>query len=520
MIDIPTLSLVSALSSFALFFVIFAFWRLLPQEFSLRYWMASSILLVVGEVLISLRNVIPDLISIATTNSALILAVGLQYVATRSLLGLRAGRPWHWIAAVTNFAADIYFTYIEPSSTARVIIYSIIAAPFDAGCGQLFWSDKETRTRKFGQIVALVYFFGAITHMMRGVFAIGVILDSSIRNAYWLIFSIPFFYQIIRHPAIIVIIALKVGSALQEKVDATNSKLAEALEFNRTLLLTSPIPMGVYVASGQCILVNEAHAQLVGATCEALLALNFRNIASWQKSGLLDQCLTALAHHLPQQREFNIVTTFGRNIWIEARILPTHLNGEDHLLIQFIDLTERKRLEEELRHIAFHDSLTLLPNRRLLLDRLKHAALVSGRQHSHVAVLFIDLNRFKQLNDTHGHDAGDQLLIEVARRLQRTLRDSDTVARLGGDEFVVLLEGLAGEADQAAEQAGSVAGKINRALSEEFFLSDISYKCSASIGTKLFLGDDVDADQILKDADAAMYKAKNPKAGNGQPGGA
>jgi len=176
------------------------------------------------------------------------------------------------------------------------------------------------------------------------------------------------------------------------------------------------------------------------------------------------------------------------------------------------EVDERKRLEEELRHFAFYDALTRLPNRRLFLDRLHQAQLNSARQKSHVAVMFLDLNNFKELNDTHGHDIGDQLLMDVARRLQCTVRESDTVARLGGDEFIVMLEGLGSDAENARDYAVALAGNIRHVLGREYILGDIRHQCSASIGIKVFLGTDEDPDQILKDADTEMYRAK-PRSG-------
>lgn len=299
---------------------------------------------------------------------------------------------------------------------------------------------------------------------------------------------------------------------LEETVAERTRSLADALAFSEAILLNSPIPVGVYAASGKCVLANDAYAQFVGATRDVLLAQNFHNIPAWQETSLLGDCLTALAHHAPQHREAKAVTSFGKEVWLEYRILPTQLHGTDHLLIQFFDLTERKRMEEELRHIATHDLLTRLPNRRLLIDRLQRALRASRRQSSYLAVLFLDLNKFKLLNDTHGHEAGDKLLIEVADRLGRVVRDSDTVARFGGDEFVVLLEGLGAKHDQAAEYATSVADKIRKTLCTEYVLGDIRHYGSASIGIKVLFGDEEDPDQILKDADAAMYEAKKEAA--------
>jgi diguanylate cyclase (GGDEF)-like protein len=165
-------------------------------------------------------------------------------------------------------------------------------------------------------------------------------------------------------------------------------------------------------------------------------------------------------------------------------------------------------VESRLREMAFTDALTQLPNRRLLLDRLKQALNSSKRQCSYGAVIFLDLNEFKQLNDTHGHNVGDQLLIEVANRLQLLVRASDTVARLGGDEFVVLLVNLGAELLHATAHANSIAEKIKSALNEEYVLGDIRHHGSASVGIKLFIGDQVDPDQVLHEADEAMYESK------------
>ena len=172
--------------------------------------------------------------------------------------------------------------------------------------------------------------------------------------------------------------------------------------------------------------------------------------------------------------------------------------------------TDARIAEEKIRNLAFYDPLTNLPNRRLLMDRLGFA-MVSGARHSRKrALLFVDLDNFKALNDTHGHEVGDQLLIEVANRLQQVVRDSDTVARFGGDEFIVLLAGLDDDLAKANEQVASVSDKIHRVLNAEYLFDDLRYQGSVSVGAKLILGDDADADadQILKEADKAMYAAK------------
>ncbi|GAA0765883.1 diguanylate cyclase [Ideonella azotifigens] len=182
------------------------------------------------------------------------------------------------------------------------------------------------------------------------------------------------------------------------------------------------------------------------------------------------------------------------------------------------DISRQKAMEEEVRSLAFHDPLTRLPNRRLLLDRLRHAQQNSRRLNSHGAVLFIDLDQFKELNDRHGHDAGDRLLVEVARRLRSAVRESDTVARLGGDEFVVICENLGQELAVASEAADGVREKIAQALAQPWLLSMGMASCvGASIGVRLFFGGDDDLDQLIQDADRAMYDDKaRRRAGRGE----
>tara|TARA_R110002049_G_scaffold144478_3_gene306744 strand:+ start:8907 stop:10832 length:1926 start_codon:yes stop_codon:yes gene_type:complete len=310
----------------------------------------------------------------------------------------------------------------------------------------------------------------------------------------------------------IIVSLLLAARRLKHLVAERTQHLSETMAFNETILTNSPLPMGVYGENGQCVLINNAYAKLMGESREQLLNQNFNNISAWQKNGLQEDCKLALSQKSTQSREINSVNSSDKDIWLECRIVPTLLNTKTHLLIQFIDLTDRKHLEEELRHIAFHDALTKLPNRRLLQDRLLHALHTSKRQNKHAAIIFLDLNKFKQLNDTHGHELGDQLLIEVASRLQRNAREADTVARLGGDEFVVLLEGLNENLTSATEQVNMIANNISTTLSEEYILGTIRHHGSVSLGIKIFKGDKTTPKEILKEADEAMYKVKKGKA--------
>ena len=172
------------------------------------------------------------------------------------------------------------------------------------------------------------------------------------------------------------------------------------------------------------------------------------------------------------------------------------------------DITERKLREDENQRLAFYDTLTGLPNRRLLLDRLSQAMVTSGRNQKHGALLFLDLDNFKDLNDTMGHDVGDQLLERVANRLTTCIRQGDTVARFGGDEFVVMLEDLNTDVKSAIDQVKTVSEKILATLNLPFELQGKTHYSTPSIGIAVFSGQVDGVDELLKRADLAMYQAK------------
>jgi diguanylate cyclase (GGDEF)-like protein/PAS domain S-box-containing protein len=194
--------------------------------------------------------------------------------------------------------------------------------------------------------------------------------------------------------------------------------------------------------------------------------------------------------------------------WLTITAVVDPQDRVSHYVAVFSDITERKATEEQVRRLAFYDPLTQLPNRRLLQDRCEQALRGSARHKNHGAVLFLDLDRFKLLNDTRGHDMGDLLLQEVARRMLACVRAEDTVARMGGDEFVVVLQELSSDPQTALEQARAVAEKIREALDQPYSLGEFTHDSSPSIGVCLFGGRETTVTELLMHADQAMYQAK------------
>ncbi|HRF10800.1 MULTISPECIES: two-component system response regulator [Candidatus Accumulibacter] len=224
---------------------------------------------------------------------------------------------------------------------------------------------------------------------------------------------------------------------------------------------------------------------------------------------------TGIGHHL----EYRFVTAGGGIRLIESRggVIRDNEGRIKRVVVVSHDITERKAAEEKIHHLAFYDALTQLPNRLLLNDRLQQTMAASKRSACYGALMFIDLDNFKPVNDRHGHEVGDLLLIEAANRLKTCVREADTVARFGGDEFVVMLGDLHTDRIESSAQAAVVADKIRIRLSEPYLLTirlegrtdtTIEHHCTASIGVTLFLDHEVSRDDILKRADTGMYQAK------------
>jgi|GEM_PF-864310 len=201
----------------------------------------------------------------------------------------------------------------------------------------------------------------------------------------------------------------------------------------------------------------------------------------------------------------------GSDIWVQAHISPVkNPQGEvTHFLAIEENVTLRKTQEQHILHQAKYDALTDLPNRLLAVDRLDQAIKMATRDKHKVGVMYVDLDDFKKVNDTLGHNIGDLLLVEASRRLEQIVRDEDTVARQGGDEFLIILNGI-----QQAEDIGPIAQKIVSALSVPFTIEDIDFVLTPSIGLSLFPDDGQETTTLLRNADAAMYRAKN-EGGNG-----
>jgi diguanylate cyclase (GGDEF)-like protein/PAS domain S-box-containing protein len=270
---------------------------------------------------------------------------------------------------------------------------------------------------------------------------------------------------------------------------------------------------GMFVADAKRVIlrINRAFSAITGFTAKEAVGQTTRLL----KSDRHDETFSAT-----MWENVNRTGAWSGEIWNRLKngevspkwLTITAVKGSDggvtHYVGTLVDITQRKADEARIENLAFYDPLTQLPNRRLLMDRLRQALVVCARSQQRGAILFIDLDDFKTLNDTQGHDVGDQLLQQAASRLLTCVRARDTVARLGGDEFVVMLEDLSGSAQEAVTQAEVVGEKILAALARPYLLAGREYHRTGSVGCTLFSDHRETADDLLKRADLAMYRAK------------
>jgi len=296
------------------------------------------------------------------------------------------------------------------------------------------------------------------------------------------------------------LLTLLQDSSDQRLIDARLRILVKAVE-------QSPVSIIVTDNKGIIEYVNPKFCRVTGYSLEEVLGKTPRIL----KGGLLSpEFYQELWQTILAGQEwhgvFNNRTKDGAMLWELASISP--IRDEAGVVTHFVsvkeDFTEIKRLQDQMNNLAHHDQLTGLPNRTLFYDRIKNAQAQARRRKSGFALFYLDLDGFKAVNDTHGHEHGDLLLAAVAKRLAGCVRESDTVARIGGDEFTVLLPDL-----QEREAASGIAGSIIESLGQPFNCGDGSCRIGVSIGISFYPADGEDSEQIISNADKAMYRVKN-----------
>ncbi|MRV72875.1 EAL domain-containing protein [Duganella sp. FT92W] len=299
-----------------------------------------------------------------------------------------------------------------------------------------------------------------------------------------------------------------------------DSSIGELRGLNEELRLTSAavarlndmVLIAEVTEEGQRIIfANKAFERRTGYRRDDVLGRDLRLLQGPDTApATLERIAGAMQRCEPVRAELLNYTRNGEPYWVEMELVPFADEGGNntHWVAVERDITDRKRSEDDIHRLAYFDVLTGLPNRRLLMDRIDKLLASSERDHTFSAVMFIDLDNFKTINDARGHAIGDALLKNTATRLAQLIRKADTVARIGGDEFVVLLAHLGAAHSAAAHAALAVAEKIRQAIAQDFTIEGQTYSSSASIGVTLLPKGGESAQDLLREADIAMYRAK------------
>ncbi len=279
---------------------------------------------------------------------------------------------------------------------------------------------------------------------------------------------------------------------------AAEAALRESELRYRLLFEQNAAGVCVTEADGTVVDCNLTFAMMLGYARSALIGLNASElyVNSSDREDIVEMLRDSTTLN---SVEVELEKQDGQSMW--ALMNLTMVGERIHATV--VDISDRKRAEEQIEFHAYHDVLTNLPNRKLFADRLTHSLSRARRSGKPLAVMFVDLDHFKSINDTLGHEAGDELLLEMSRRLRANIRDDDTVARLGGDEFTIILAEL-----RHPEDAVNVAEKLIQAIEQPLTIAGNSIEVSASIGIALFPDDGADAESLLRNADSAMYRAK------------
>ena len=295
--------------------------------------------------------------------------------------------------------------------------------------------------------------------------------------------------------------------------DTTDQKQAEEAQRIAATAFESQQGMAITNAQRVILRVNKAFTAITGYSADEAVGQNPRLLSSGRHDAAFYAAMTeSLACNGTWQGEIWNRRKDGEVYpeWLNISAVKDDAGRVTHYVAIFADISERKSAASQIQHLAYYDSLTGLPNRRLLMDRLEQALTASARHRRRSALLFVDLDNFKMINDTLGHQQGDLLLEQTAKRLSSCSREGDTVARLGGDEFVVMLEDLSETDLEAATQAEAVGEKILAALSQIYQLGASSYHVTPSIGITLFDGQKQEAAvEPLKRSELAMYRVKS-----------
>lgn len=491
-------------------------WRIAKQYTPVRFWAIGSPMMAVGAMLVGLRDIVPLSVSVLLGHFFLILG----WLAIDGGIVIAARRTPPWRLGVLIFLAAMAGAYwlllVTPDFVLRTAVVSLPGILFDIYAALACLRARVGRRTTTLRILAALLLLLAASNSLKTWF----ILRNSIQIMFSPDWQIGQFYLLsvastVVGTALFVLLAVQ---RLQEHLDAELAERRQAeielkdalMQAERFRLALDNVPACVYMKDleSRYTYANRPTLRLFGCTHEELVgSSDARFFPSDTVKLLRDIDLRVFAGENTEEEVDIPDAPGGRRVFLEVKT-PVYDDREQSHVSGLCgiskDITTIKEYQKQLEFVAHYDPLTNLPNRILLTDRLDLAVAQCRRRGQSVAVVFLDLDGFKSVNDENGHGVGDELLVVLAKRMTEVLRQGDTLARLGGDEFVAVLVDL-----EQPEDCDPVLDRLLKAASDPVAIGELTLKVSASIGVTLYPENDSDADLLLRHADQAMYQAKN-----------
>ena len=470
----------------------------------IHFWFLSMLMQMLASLLISLRGFIPDFLSLVLANLLLVNAILFLQIGLELFIGVRKRHAFEMILMAAYVPALFYFSLLQGNISARIGLLSFMIILFSSKICLLYF-QKDTpvpgKIIRAPSIVAGGYIVISVLRIAR-IFLLPDTTNDLFQTGY-IDTVLVVLYNVLTSVLIVTLIVM-VNRRLVLDIQMNEQKYNIAFHSSPHAIMLTRLSDGIILD------INESFTETTGYSAAEALGKTTFDINFW----ISQDDRKRVVQKLPEEKEVKEVEIPFRKksgqvfyALYSASILK--VNNENCILSNISDITEMTEMKRELQNLATHDGLTGLPNRTLLYDRLELAIEEARRNDRAFTVMTVDIDKFKTVNDTMGHQIGDQVLTAAAKRLTEILRKEDTVARYGGDEFILLLEDTAGP-----EAAMAVGDKMIKEFEAPILLDDRQLTISFSIGIALFPADGTDTNTLLKHSDEALYRVKGT-GGNG-----
>lgn len=507
MLDIKTLIFMNFVINLVNTSVMAIIWHQYRKHFAgLLFLLIDMILQTTGFFLILLRGSIPDFISIVLANTLIMTGALLVLIGLEQFFGIKKRHSCNFILVAISACILTYYSLIQANLTAREIIVSTTVVLINAQCFWFLFHRLDPGFRKIAKLPMLVFLAYIAVNCSRIILLVFFPIQTSEFFKAGLVDSVAMAMYITLSVFVTMSFILLVSRRLLEEVQNEKEKYNTAFNSSPYAILLTRL------SDGKIFEVNEGFVNITGYQPSDVIGKTTLDANLWLKEE--DRLL--VAGELSKGNEVHEIEMQFRNKSgdVLSGIISSKMiiaNNEKCILTSVSDITEISKMRQKLQDMAMRDALTGLPNRTLFYDRFIIAKANAQRNNKSVAIVSLDIDHLKSINDHWGHDAGDKVLVASSNRLSGLLRAADTVARFGGDEFMLLITEIGNKND-----AGKIAGKINECLSQPISIGENTVRLTASIGISIYPEDGSDIDVLIKKSDQAMYRVKENGRNNMQ----